>query len=94
MELRRAAANDWQAVRKVRLQSLTHDPDAFCSTLERESGFDEQLWKERLDRGGTVLAWDGAIPVGTVTGKNDPHEAGGREIVAMWVDPSQRGTGL
>lgn len=94
MELRRVTANDWRAARDVRLRSLTQDPNVFCSTLERESSFEDQAWLERLGHGITVLAWNGSIPVATVTGKDDPHEAGGREIVAMWVDPTQRGTGL
>jgi ribosomal protein S18 acetylase RimI-like enzyme len=32
--------------------------------------------------------------MGTATGKPDPHEEGGREIVAMWVDPAHRGRGV
>lgn len=94
MELRRASADDWEASRDVRLRALAQDPNAFCSTLEREAGFDEPTWRERLGRGITVLAWDGEEPVATVTGKADPHEAGGREVVALWVDPTQRGTGV
>lgn len=94
MELRRATAEDWQASREVRLSALTQNPDAFCATLESESAFDEQGWRDRLGRAHTILAWNGATPVGTVTGKLDPREEGGREIVAMWVNPGSRGTGL
>lgn len=94
MELRRATADDWQAVRGVRLQSLVQDPTAFCSTFERARDITEQMWRERLDRGITVLAWKASIPVATITGKDDPHEVGGREIVALWVDPAERNSGL
>lgn len=94
MELRRATEHDWLAAREVRLQSLKQDPNAFCATLKDARRVTEQVWSERLDEGITVLAWDGEVPIATVTGKNDPHEVGGREIVALWVDPSHRGTGL
>ncbi|MBB5632428.1 ribosomal protein S18 acetylase RimI-like enzyme [Cryobacterium mesophilum] len=94
MELRTAAPEDWQASREIRIRALSQDPDAFCSSLQREIGMADQEWRDRLERGTTVLAWDGESAVGTVTGKADPHEAGGREIVAMWVDPACRGTGL
>ncbi|WP_344755421.1 GNAT family N-acetyltransferase [Leifsonella bigeumensis] len=94
MELRRATTDDWAASRDIRLRALSQDPNAFCSSLESESGFDEQRWRNRLGHGITVLAWEGSDPVGTVTGKPDPHEEGGREIVAMWVAPAHRGTGL
>jgi ribosomal protein S18 acetylase RimI-like enzyme len=94
MEFRRASADDWAAACDIRLRALEQDPTAFCSTLERESAFDEGVWRDRLGRAATILAWDGPLPVATGTLKPDPHEAGGCEIVAMWVDPSRRGTGL
>lgn len=94
MDLRRVAVEDWQAVRNVRLRALTLDPNAFCSSLERESAFDGQAWRNRVSSGITVLAWDGEDPVATISGKVDPHEDGGREIVALWVAPSVRGEGL
>lgn len=94
MDLRDATPDDWQASRDVRLRALSQDPNAFCSSLERESDFAEHEWRDRLERGLTVLAWDGSRPIGTVTGKPDPHEDGGREIVAMWVDPAHRGIGI
>lgn len=94
MELRRAVPDEWAASRDIRLRALSQDPNAFCSSLEHESGFDEKRWRDRLGRGTTILAWDGSDPVGTVTGVPDPHEEGGREVVAMWVDPAHRGSGL
>ncbi len=112
MELRRAFANDWSAVRDVRLRALTQDPSAFCSTLDRELAFDEHAWRSRLADGITVLAWADDAPVATAAqdtqevsgapvtpmatarGKADPHEAGGKEIVGMWVDPAKRGSGV
>ena len=94
MEIRRATPAQWRESRDIRLRALADSPDAFLSTLERESGLDEETWKSRLDRTYTVFAWQGQQVVGTATGKPDPHEEGGREIVGMWVDPAHRRSGV
>lgn len=94
MELRRATSDDWRASRDIRIRALTEAPDAFCSTLDRELGFDEDEWRRRVIRGITVLAWEGEQVVGTATGKVDPHEESSKELVAMWVDPAHRGEGI
>lgn len=94
MKIRRARPDEWQLSRDIRLRSLADAPEAFCSTLEREQDFDDETWKLRLEQAVTVFAWEGAAVVGTATGKPDPHEEGGREIVAMWVDPAHRKSGV
>jgi predicted GNAT family acetyltransferase len=94
MELRPASPQQWRISREIRLRALADAPDAFCSTLEQEQGFDEPAWRSRLARAHTVLAWEGTDAVGVATGKADPHEQGGREIVGMWVDPAHRGSGI
>ncbi|MEO6942501.1 MAG: GNAT family N-acetyltransferase [Terrimesophilobacter sp.] len=94
MELRRATAEEWAASREIRLRALTEAPHTFCSTLERELAFDDQQWRDRLAQAATFLAWDHDSPVGTATGKVDPHEEGSRELVAMWVDPTYRRFGI
>lgn len=94
MEIRRATVDEWQLSREVRLRALGEAPDAFCSTLDRERGFDDDEWMSRLERAETVFAWEGGEVVGTATGKPDPHENGGREIVAMWVAPEHRRRGV
>ena len=94
MDIRPATPDQWRTSRDLRLRALADAPDAFCSTLEHEQGFDELAWRSRLERAHTVFAWAGPDAVGAATGKPDPHEAGGREIVGMWVDPAHRGTGV
>lgn len=85
--------DEWRVSRDVRLRALEQDPDAFCSTLESERAFEDETWKTRLERAETLFAWDGDEVAGTATGKADPHEQGGREIVAMWVAPEHRRRG-
>jgi ribosomal protein S18 acetylase RimI-like enzyme len=74
--IRRLAPADWAALREVRLAGLTEAPHAFASTLDRETGFDELTWRERLrstvhlgaERSGTPAAG----LVGLVAGFPEP----------------------
>jgi ribosomal protein S18 acetylase RimI-like enzyme len=90
MTYRRLAAADWAELRDARLAALAEAPYAFASTLNRELGFTEQLWRERAGSGRTVGAWYGDEIVGMATGL--PEGGGsGWHLVGMWVSPSWRG---
>jgi GNAT superfamily N-acetyltransferase len=95
----RVSPDQWATFREVRLAALAESPEAFSSTVERELGFPEQLWRDRLGANVTLLAWLDDRPVGTVTVLDtalaDTHGfAGAFHLVAMWVDPSARRLGI
>ena len=93
--IRRGVPDDWRASKELRLGALASSPGSFSSTLERELEFDDEVWRTRLERAATFFAVDDdGTFVGTVTGIGDRHEPGGREVVAMWVDPEWRGRGV
>lgn len=94
--IRRATADDWPAVRDIRLAALAADPDAFGSTLERELHFGEAEWRGRIGTSANFLAFDGARPVGIAAGFRDPEccAADERLLVSMWVEPASRGRGI
>lgn len=94
MEIRVATVDDWERSKDIRLRALAEAPNAFCSSLDRELAFDDQAWRDRLEQARTFLALSGGTTVGTATGTADPHENGGRELVAMWVDPAERRSGV
>ncbi|GAA3714348.1 hypothetical protein GCM10022204_36800 [Microlunatus aurantiacus] len=93
--VRRAVAEDWSVSRAIRLQALAEAPLAFASTLERETAFDPDQWRERIAGAAQFLAEtdDGEV-VGTATGVADPGEPGTTLLVAMFVAPPARGQGL
>jgi ribosomal protein S18 acetylase RimI-like enzyme len=100
IEIRRLTAADWAELRAVRLTALAEAPEAFASTLDRELGFDEATWRERLRSTayfGAAPADPGAAPpalVGLVAGFPEPGQARGWHLVSMWVSPAVRGQGV
>jgi ribosomal protein S18 acetylase RimI-like enzyme len=95
----RVAPAQWQVYRQVRLAALAEAPLAFGSTLDRELGLDEQVWRRRLGSRGTFLAWAGEEPAGTATAVPDNPDdefavPGAWQLVGMWVDPRSRGRGV
>jgi GNAT superfamily N-acetyltransferase len=98
--VRRAGPDDWERWREIRLAALADSPAAFGSTLERELGFDEGFWRERLghpDNHSFFAELDGQL-VGIAAGYLRPDERGPdgviAELVAMWVRPEVRGRGV
>jgi ribosomal protein S18 acetylase RimI-like enzyme len=89
-----AGPGQWATVRQVRLAALTDAPEAFASTLDRELGFDETHWRERIARGPWFLAWQEEQPVGLVTvGPQPPGRTQAWHLMSMWVSPQLRGRG-
>ena len=97
----RAGPKDWQVYRRVRFAALADAPYAFSSTLEREQGYPDDRWSQRLGSvtAATFLAWQDGEPVGAATGKvenpADEHAIPGSwQLVGMWVEPRARGLGV
>jgi RimJ/RimL family protein N-acetyltransferase len=93
--IRRLGPDEWTLLRDVRLASLADSPAAFGSTHTREAGFDEATWRDRATSNGWYVATSGDTVLGIVAGYHDagsPPEQ--RHLVAMWVAPQARGTGL
>ena len=95
-----------QLYRSIRLRSLEADPDAFGSTLERESAFDDSTWQERIagfaGRPGAIfvarltaalqLPSTASSALGVV-GIGDSATSGDATLWGMWVAPTARGRG-
>lgn len=104
--VRRTKSDEWRLVRDVRLRSLRDAPEAFGSTYDRESRFGEGRWRDRVIESAWFLAElvpdpDVAFaaaptlePVGVVAGIRPASPPEQRHLVAMWVAPEARGTGV
>jgi pimeloyl-ACP methyl ester carboxylesterase/ribosomal protein S18 acetylase RimI-like enzyme len=97
MEVRRARAADWEALRDLRLHALADAPDAFASTLEAELAFPEAEWRRRAAGGpasARFIARDGGADVGLAAIFAEPATPRRMHLVSMWVDPRHRRRGL
>ncbi|MCA9880455.1 MAG: GNAT family N-acetyltransferase [Thermomicrobiales bacterium] len=93
-----ATAEDWQAVREIRLEALLRDPQAFGSTYAATVGRTEQDWRARTQPSGStkLLERTAARPVGIVGGLrgDDAGDASVGVIVSMYVSASHRRRGV
>lgn len=93
--VRRLTEQDWELLRDLRLEALNEAPEAFGSSLARESSFTESHWRMRLRSSAWFAAQDDGTPAGLVCGMPEP---GGppddRHVLALWVHPEHRGRGI
>jgi GNAT superfamily N-acetyltransferase len=83
---------DWKLYRELRLRALADAPEAFGSTLERESSREPDEWQARLANRIQWVARIGHRVVGTVGAIGGDGET--LELVSMWVEPDARGSGV
>jgi len=94
--IREARPDDWQLLRDVRLRALADAPYAFLTTLEQASQRSDDDWREwaapDVSRTAFVAEGHGRFE-GMVAGfvADEPETV---HLVAMWVDPAARGTGV
>lgn len=93
MRVRRAHHGDEDVVRRLRLQAVQDAPDAFETTLEREQARSDADWSAWLEERATfILEHDGEAK-GLVAGVPHREDPTAVYLIAMWVDPTARGTG-
>ncbi len=97
MAVREFLVDEVSDFKAIRLRALSVDPQAFCSTHEREAAFDDATWQSRLSsfegRPATVLVdvIDGELLAMLGVGCAEAH--GQATIWGMWVDPVARRRG-
>ena len=95
MTVRRLTASDVDVLRKVRLDALRTDPDAFGSTLEREEGRPDEDWVRWVTtRSAMFVAEDAGESVGLAGGIVDDEQPDRGVLVSMWVAPASRNQGI
>ena len=95
VNVRRLRPDDAEALRQVRLRALHDAPDAFWATYDREAAYDADEWRSWIDTAALFIAEDGTGGGGGMAGGiADPEDPAGALLVAMWVGPEHRGSGL
>ncbi|WP_084510476.1 GNAT family N-acetyltransferase [Nocardia lijiangensis] len=92
MRVYRAAADDWQLVRAVRLEALREARvGVFGSGFEVASAWSEGQWRGWMDRQVLFVAEANDALIGSAGGLLDNGQP---SLVSLWVHPSARGTGV
>jgi ribosomal protein S18 acetylase RimI-like enzyme len=93
--IRPAEEADWGALKAIRLASLRDAPTAFGLTYESAAAYSDEQWTERAaarTRAGYLLAVRNDEAVGLVG--DYVNEAGQYNLIAMWVRPDFRSSGI
>lgn len=97
--VRRVRADEWAALRDLRLRALSGAPRAFSTTLAEASARSEEQWRELAARGAAGERWqtfvaddDGEL-VGMATGAV-ADDGSCVELIQMWVEPRVRRHGV
>lgn len=99
-EVRRARADEWAEQRDIRFRMLTLASDAFGSTADGHSVFNDedwQAWAEERSQGpdqAMYVALNGDRWVGCVIGSRAEGDSGAARVTAMWVEPESRNRGV
>lgn len=91
--------NEWRTLREIRLSALSESPDAFLSTYEEESEYDELKWRTEFARGdwyvGMVKLESDDKPVSIAGITREPGTpAHQRFLEYVWVAPESRRQGV
>ncbi len=96
--VRRALAEEWQALRDLRLHALALEPLAFSTTLEAERSVDNDSWKARATHAAQspdTATWVAVDSRGLLIGMLGVNGVRGTpELFGMWVDPAFRRAGV
>lgn len=93
LTVRRTGRDDWRALRDIRLEALADTPEAYGSTYAESATWSKDQWRRMAGDRLYYLALRDHAVVGMVSGGfNDAHP-GTRWLYAMYVTPSDRGTG-
>jgi ribosomal protein S18 acetylase RimI-like enzyme len=95
--IRPLALDEWENYKRLRLEALTREPQAFGSSYTDAAQKPDIYWRDRLEAGGSRLlfAVKGDVPVGMVAAypkQEGPAEQA--EIVSMYVTPEERRQGI
>ena len=92
--VREIGADEWEALRDVRLAALKEAPYAFASTYAREAPFTEEQWRGRINAWPVTFLANIAADAEPAGLAGVYAEDGAANLVSMWVRPSARGRGV
>jgi ribosomal protein S18 acetylase RimI-like enzyme len=94
MEIRATTADDWEALKEIRLAALLDAPTAFGVSHATAASYSDAQWRERAagPHPEFLLAFRDGAAVGMIGG-GVSSASKEYNLIAMWVRPAHRGTG-
>jgi GNAT superfamily N-acetyltransferase len=90
--VRRTTAEDWAALRAIRLEALSDTPDAYGSTYEGTVSFSTRRWKAMASEQRYFLAERDGVVLGMVSGGFNDQHPNTHWLYGMYVTPDARGS--
>ena len=98
LALRRPGADDWRALRAIRLRALADAPGSFFRSFAEDEAQPDAHWQAMLVSSTTALwgAFDSDRIVGLTGAFRDRDDPSGRTAAfgMTWLDPAYRGQGV
>src|SRR5690606_5509997 len=93
--IRRIGLNEVDIFRRIRLEALACEPEAFASTFEERALMSDDEWRSRLKE-PIFVAFEGHIPVGQIglLRERPGRMAHRASVVMVYVHAALRGCGL
>ncbi len=90
--IRRATADDWAALRAIRLEALADTPDAYGSTYEGTVDYSARRWKAMVSESRYWLAARDGEVLGMASGGFNDQHPDTYWLYGMYVTPAARGS--
>ncbi|MGB7320958.1 MAG: GNAT family N-acetyltransferase [Albidovulum sp.] len=94
MNVRRISPEEAALWRRIRLEALSTAPDAFSAPLSDWQDRPIADFAAQVAANPVFLAFDGSVPVGSISWMRDDEIAGRGWIYAVFVSPGARGRGI
>jgi GNAT superfamily N-acetyltransferase len=94
VSIRNTCVDDADELRRIRLDALKDEPDAFGSTYAEAMNLSAEQWRHMTTDWNYFLAFDGSRAVGMASGGLYPPRPTMRWLYGMYVAPEWRGTGV
>ncbi len=91
---------DWQAYKKLRLEALLTESEAFASSYEEQVKMQDEYWQKRLedaengDDNWLLFAKNEDSTLVGMVGAFAKEDTGIAEIISLYVTPGARGKGI
>lgn len=94
IDIRRAWDDDFDELRRIRLEALLDEPDAYGMTYAEAIALRDEQWRQIASGWNYYLAFDGHRAVGMASGGRYVPMPEARWLYGMFVTPAYRGTGV